>query len=288
MKLKATISLQAMCLLLLTASTSVLGQTSSQPSSRSYRHHDTAGKSTPTRNIFVSPDVDHVFPYILASPSWTTTFYLTNLEDREINVTCEFVAANGNEQPFRFSFDPDGGATGFTASRISKFSTESFSIITPRPAEGTTSPLTTAWAYCAAETRTDRFSGYAIVRNTAANGASRDFVTSLQPESEPVFSVPFLEAATNTTALVLLNNDLEKDCNLALWVYDRDGNSVANTTLTIKPSNLRVIVLNDAFPQVKSGTIRVVSLDDGSQYLSAVAIRTNAAGYAALSPLTPK
>lgn len=286
--MKLNLTHQAIFLLMLMPATCVHGQSSAKLSGRTLRQSDSTGKSNAPRNIYVSPDVDHVFPYFLASPSWTTTFYLTNLEDREINVTCEFVAANGNEQPFRFSFDPEGEATAFTASQISKFSTESFSIVTPRPAEGSTSPLVTAWAYCAAENRTDRFSGYAIVRNTAANGASRDFVTGLQPESEPVFSVPFLDAATNTTGLILVNNDLEKDIQLALWVFDRDGNTVANTTLTLKPSNLRVIVLNEAFPQVKSGTIRVVALEEGSKYLSALALRTNAAGYAALTPLSPK
>jgi hypothetical protein len=286
--MKLNLTRQAIFLLMLMPVACLQGQTTSSHSTRSLRPSDAHGKSNASRNIYVAPDVDHVFPYILASPSWTTTFYLTNLEDREINVTCEFVAANGNEQPFRFSFDPEGETTAFTASRISKYSTESFSIITPRPAEGTTAPLITAWAYCAAETRTDRFSGYAIVRNTAANGASRDFVTALQPDSEPVFSIPFLDAAANTTGLVLLNNDLENDALLALWVFDRDGNTVANTTLTIKPSNLRVIVLNDAFPQVKSGTIRVVALEEGTKYLSAVALRSNAAGYAALPPLSPK
>lgn len=288
MKLQTITFLKTICVLLLTAVTSLPGQSTSRHSRHSLRASDTAGKAGASRNIFVAPDIDHVFPYVLSSPTWTTTFYLTNLEDREIQVSCEFVAPNGDEKPFTFSFEPEGPPTGFTLSTISKFSTESFSIVAPRPAAGAASPLNTAWVYCAAEIRTDRFSGYAIVRNTATNGTSRDFVTSLQPESEPVFSVPFLDSATNNTALVLVNNDLEKDSNLALWIYDRDGNTVANTTLTIKPSNLRVIVLNDAFPQVKSGTIRVVSLEDGSKYLSAVALRTNAAGYAALSPLTPK
>jgi hypothetical protein len=291
MKLSIHSNTNSISLLVLTAlaclHSPLHGQSTARSSPHFLRHPDASSKSGPARNIFVAPDTDHIFPYILSSPTWTTTFYLTNLEDREIQVSCEFVAPNGESKPFRFSFAPNDEPTGFTESRIAKFATESFSIVAPRPVEGTAAPLSTAWAYCASEPRTDRFSGYAIVRNTATNGASREFLTTLQPESEPVFSVPLTDTATNTTGLVLLNNDLEVDANLALWLFDRDGNTIANTTLTLKPSNLQVIVLNDAFPDAKSGTVRVVSAD-GTKYLTGLALRTNAAGYTALFPLTPK
>ncbi len=269
------------CLVAILMASAIDAQTAARPGGRSLRIGELPQKPGAGRQLFVAPEVDHVFPYFLSSATWTTTFYLTNLEDREINVTCEFVGTNGEEKPFKFSFSGTDDPTGFTASKISRFATESFSTVS------TAAALTTAWAYCASEPRTDRFSGYAIVRNTAANGTSRDFVTGLHPDSEPVFSVPFLDSAANTTGLVLMNSSLETDSSLALWMFDRDGKDAGNGTLVLKPGNLRVIVLNDAFKTVKSGTLRVTVVE-GSKQITGMALRTNAAGYAVLAPLTPK
>jgi hypothetical protein len=233
------------------------------------------------RQLAVLPDVDHVFPYLLSSGAWTSTLYLTNLEDREINVGCEFVGTNGEERPLQFSFSAADEPTGYTESRIAKFSTESFSTVS------TATALTTAWVYCAAETQTDRFSGYVVVRNTASNGAAREFITPLQPDAEPVFSVPLSDTATSTTGLILVNTSLDAESNLGLWAFNRDGENVGTSTLTLPAGALRVVVLNEAFKELKSGTVRVVVVD-GTKAVTGLALRTNAAGFAAFAPLAPR
>ncbi len=268
-------------ILLIATACSMLGQTDSSSTTRSLRTREAAHKPGVNRQLFVAPDVDHVFPYFLSSGTWTTTFYLTNLEDREITVGCEFVGTGGEAKPIKFSFSGTQDPTAFTTSTISKFATESFSTVS------TATALTTAWAYCSSEPRTDRFSGYAIVRNTTAAGAVREFVTTLHPESEPTFSVLFLDSAANSTGLVLLNSALEEDSSVAISMLDRQGKTVGNGTLVLKPGNLRVVVLNDAFKEVKSGTVRVV-VAEGSKMVTGFALRTNAAGYTVLTPLTPK
>ncbi|MBS1985343.1 MAG: hypothetical protein JST16_14350 [Bdellovibrionales bacterium] len=245
------------------------------------RHKEFAGKGDRQKDILVERDVNHVFPYILTSAAWTTTFYITNLEDHEITVFCEFVGTDGGDKALNFDFDSENPTAG-TKSVISPLATASFKTVS------TASALTTAWAYCSSEPRTERFSGYALVRNTASNGAMRDFVTNLQPESEPVFSIPFLPAADNTTGLILLNNATETDAALGIWMIDNTtGKQVDARTLTLKPGALRVVVLNDNFKDVKEGTVRV-ALVEGTKYVTGMALRTSAAGYAALMPLMPK
>ena len=238
------------------------------------------GKDNGRRQIIIERDVNHVFPYILSSAAWTTSIHITNLEDHDIQVVCEFVGPNGEEKPLTFDFD-DQTPTAGTSSKISSLSTASFKSVSADTA------LTTAWAYCSAEPRTERFSGYAIVRNTTSTGAAREFVTPLQPESETVFSVPFLAAADNTTGLVVLNNALEGDASLGIWMIDTNGKQVDTRTLTLKPGALRIIVLNDVFKDVKEGTVRVVKVE-GTPYVSAMALKTSVAGYTALPVLAPK
>jgi hypothetical protein len=239
-------------------------------------------KPGPNRQLFVAPNVDHVFPYFLVSSAWNTTIYLTNLEDREIKVYCEFVNANGEELPLQFDFSANAeDVFAFTESIIPAFSTGSFTTVST----ATTSSI--GWSYCATDPKTDRFSGYAVVKNTSSNGASREFVTNLQPDEEPVFSVPFTDAAAGRTLLVLVNNSLEEDSTLAISAFDPDGKSAGNGTITLKPSNLRTVVLNDAFKDLKSGTIRVVHVE-GTKYVGGMALRTNASGYTAFTALAPK
>jgi anti-sigma-K factor RskA len=281
MKVRTTRIQFTLCLLVIAAVSALHAQTVGRPGGRSLRTRDLPQKAGATRQLFVAPDVDHVFPYILASGAWTTTFYLTNLEERAISVNCEFVSPNGEELPMKFNFSQNDESTAFTNSAIAAFSTATFHTVS------TATALTTAWAYCSSEPRTDRFSGYAVVKNTASNGATREFITNLQPDKEPVFSVPFTDAASGRTALMLLNTALEDDSSLALWVLDSDGKPAGNGAITIKPGNLRVILLNDAFKDVTSGTVRVVNVE-GTKYITGLALRTNAAGYAVFTPLTPK
>lgn len=238
------------------------------------------GKDNGRRQVIVERDVNHVFPYILASAAWVTSIHITNLEDHDIQVNCEYVGPNGEEKALTFDFDDKTPTIG-SSSKIASLATASFKTVS------TDTALTTAWAYCSAEPRTERFSGYAIIRNTTSNGAVREFVTPLQPESEPVFSVPFLAAADNTTGLVVLNNALEGDATLGIWMIDANGKQVDARSLTLKPGALRIVVLNDVFKDVKEGTVRVVKVE-GTNYVSAMALKTSIAGYTAMPVLTPK
>ncbi len=273
--------LSKLCVVAILMATAVTAQTVSRTGGRSLRTQEAAHKAGPGRQLFVAPDVDHVFPYILSAGNWTTTFYLTNLEDRKITVDCEFVGPNGEELPLKFDFLKGDETTGFTTSSIPALSSGTFQTVS------TATALTTAWAYCVAEPRTDRFSGYAVVKNIATNGATREFITTLQPEAEPVFSVPFTDAAAGRTALILINSAIEEDSSLAIFAYDSQGKPAGNLTLTLKAGNLRPIILNDTFKDLTSGTLRVVRVD-GAKSITGLALRTNAAGYAAFTPLTPK
>jgi hypothetical protein len=266
--------------LLLAAAASA--QPTTRPSARAVRAQRLPQKAAANRQLFVVPNVDHVFPYFLVSNAWTTTLHLTNLEDREIKVYCEFVNANGEELPLQFDFSANAeDVTAYTESIIPAFATAPFHTVS------TATTSTTGWSYCSADPATDRFSGYAVVKNTTANGAIREFITSLQPDQEPVFSVPFTDAASGRTALVLVNNSLEQESKLAVFAIDADGNPAGNGTITLQPSNLRTVVLNEAFKDLPSGTIRVVHVE-GSKSVGGMALRTNSSGYTAFLPLSPQ
>ncbi|MBI4890522.1 MAG: hypothetical protein HY821_07840 [Acidobacteria bacterium] len=233
-----------------------------------------------SRQATVERDGSHVFPYLLSSASWTTTIHITNLEDHPIEVGCEVVSSDGSNRELTFDFDPDH-PTAFTTTKLPALSTSSFQTVS------SAASLTAVWMYCAAEPRTERYSGSAIVRYTYPNGSMRDFVVSMQPESEPVFSIPFLPAEDNTTALILVNTALEGNSSLGIWMVDPDGKQVAARSLTLQPGAMRLIVLNDEFKDVKQGTVRVVVVD-GGKLVTGMALRTSAAGYAALMPMSPK
>ncbi len=89
------------------------------------------------------------------------------------------------------------------------------------------------------------------------------------------------------TGLVLLNNAIEEDSFVAIWVFDKDGKESGTSQLTLKPGNLRLILLNDAFKDSPGGTVRVVVVG-GAKLITGMGLRTSAAGYSALVPLTPK
>ncbi len=279
MKMKTLSTLYLMAIL---AAASLEAATVSRSTARSLRTRAAAHKPGANRQLFVAPNIDHVFPYFLVSNTWNTTLYLTNLEDREIKVYCEFVNANGEELPLQFDFSANAeDRTAYTESIIPAFATGSFYTVS------TAATSTTGWAYCATDPKTDRFSGYAVVKNTASNGALREFITNLQPDEEPIFSVPFTDAAAGRTALVLVNNSLDEESTLAIFALDSDGKPAGNGTITLKPSNLRTLVLNEAFKDLKSGTIRVVHVE-GTKYVGGMALRTNTSGYTVFTPLTPK
>ena len=266
---------------LFTLATVLDAQTVARFGSPSLRHPNPPQKAGPNRQLFVPPLVNFVFPYLLASSNRTTTLYLTNLENRNIKVYCDFIGLDGEELPLAFDFSAnEKDTTAYTESNLSPYSTDSFRTVS------TATALTTGWTYCEAEDKTDRFSGYAVVRSTAADGSSREFITPLQPDKEPVFSVPFTEGASSQTSLILVNVDSDSDSTLALWYYDREGKTIGNGSITLKPGYLRTIVLNDVFKAVPNGTVRVVSVE-GTKYITGMALRTNAAGATAFPPLTP-
>ncbi len=159
--------LAMMCLIrlafILFGITGIVGAQTQTMEGRSLRARDLHGKTGSERQILVESDIDHVFPYALASNTWATTFYLTNLEDRQISVQCEYVGTNGEEKALAFDFDPDVPGA-FTTSKIAAFATASFRTVS------TATSLTTAWAYCSSEPRTDRFQdtrSFEIPRPTA-------------------------------------------------------------------------------------------------------------------------
>ena len=269
-------------LLFLATVCSLFGDTHASASNRSLRTRAAVNKPGANRQLFVPVEVNNVFPYVVASSSRTTTFYLTNLEDREIKVFCEFVGPNGEESPFAFDFSANAeDVTLYTESNISPFSTASFHTVS------TATEATTGWAFCQSDSGTDRFSGYAVVQFTASNGSSREFITPLQPYEEPIFSVPFTAGASSQTALLLINITTEDDSTLALWYYDSEGKTVGNGSITLKPGTVRSILLNDVFKDVSNGTVRVVRVE-GTTGITGMALRLNAAGFTAFPVLTPQ
>jgi hypothetical protein len=275
-------TLTTSCLLAILAAYSLDAQTVARIGSSSLRTRAAAQKAGPNRQLFVPPLVNFVFPYLLAGSNRTTTLYLTNLENRKIKVYCDFIGLDGEELPLAFDFSAnEKDTTAYTESIMPPYSTGSFRTVS------TATALTTGWTFCAAEDDTDRFSGYAVVRSTAADGSSREFITPLQPDEEPVFSVPFTEGASSQTSLVVINVNSKEGSSLALWYYDGDGKTVGNGSITLKPGYHRTILLNDVFKTVPNGTVRVVSVE-GTKYITGMALRTNAAGSAVFAPLAPK
>ena len=53
------------------------------------------------------------------------------------------------------------------------------------------------------------------------------------------------DTTTSTTGLVLVNSPLDTESSLALWAFNRDGETVAMSTNTLPASAVRVVALND-------------------------------------------
>lgn len=269
-------------LLFLATVCSLFGDTHASASTRSIRTRAAVNKPGANRQLLVPVEVNNVFPYVVASRSRTTNFYLTNLEDREIKVFCEFVGTNGEQLPLALDFSANAeDVTIFTESTISPYATASFHTVS------NATEAATGWAFCQSDSGTDRFSGYTVVRFNSSEGSPREFITPLQPYEEPIFSVPFTDGASSQTALILINITTEDDSTLALSYYDSDGRTVGNGSITLKPGNLRTILLNEVFKEVSNGTVRVVRVE-GTTGITGMALRLNAAGFAAFPALTPQ
>lgn len=272
--------LSALCLtFVFAASAGAQSSTTAYSNGASLRASRAAAAKRSSRYALVAPDTDHVFPYILDGNNWSATLYVTNLENREIKVECEFVGTAGEEKEMDF----DIGRGAFTTSKILPYGTTSFRTT------GRGSTLTTAWAYCTADPRTDRFSGYVILRSQSPNQPVREFVTPLAPEQEPGFLLPYIQPAANQTELVIINTTTETDASFKVSIIDPDGNSLADTSFTLKPGELRLTVLNNEFKQlgdIPTSTVRV-ELTAGTEYVTGVGLRVGPSGTVALAPMTP-
>lgn len=275
-------TLLSLSLVAILAAATLGAQTVARSGGRSLRTRTAINKANANRQLFVPVEVNNVFPYVVASSSRTTNFYLTNLEDREIKVFCEFVGTNGEQLPLALDFSANAeDVTIFTESTISPYATASFHTVS------NATEAATGWAFCQSDSGTDRFSGYTVVRFNSSPGSPREFITPLQPYEEPIFSVPFTEGASSQTALLLINITTDDDSTLALWYYDSEGKTVGNGSITLKPGTVRTILLNDVFKEVSNGTVRVVRVE-GTTGITGMALRLNAAGFAAFPVLTPQ
>jgi hypothetical protein len=219
----------------------------------------------------------HVFPSLLDGGGWQSSIILTNLEDRPIQVVCEYVAPDGATRQMSF----DIGTGDKSTSDINAFGTETFQT-TGQPAD-----TTSAWAYCTASQRNDRFGGYTLLRYNR-DGVVREYTLPLSPDSETRFLIPLQRPADRRTDIFLINTDLDINAVFQLTVLDGKGNTKGVTQRTLRPGEQQVVTINGSFAQLDftSGAALVERLS-GSQYVTGAGVRTGPDGVLGLPSMTP-
>ncbi|MCC6590497.1 MAG: hypothetical protein IT168_27645 [Bryobacterales bacterium] len=225
-------------------------------------------ESKGARFAYVAPDEQHVLPYVVDGENWYTSFYFINLETYPIGVSCEFVGQEGYAKSFKFDIgDGDVTTTDLPANAIDNFRTT-----------GESSKQQIGWAYCSSNPRTDRFTVHAVIRMKAGD-VTRDINIPLHPDWETTFSVPFLRAGDAKSNLILINTDIELSATFRISVFDRNGTKLMEGTQVLQPSEQRISLLDELFPdlQIDVGVVTVQKID-GTDWVTGSMLTIGAGG----------
>ena len=217
------------------------------------------------RTVVADPTRNRILPYVYDGAGWSTTFVLTNLDNHTINLRLEFTASDGSDLPL-----PVLGIG--TTARVD--------ITLP---QGGTASVSTAdasgdrisgYAFIGIPNQTDRFSGYAVVRQQTNGLPDLEFTIPLTPIDENQFVLPMDNTNGFTTFVSLVNSSTQNNAIVNVTVQDQDGNVLATDQLQIVSLGRLTFNVTDRYPQLNNLVGSIFFSGDRSQFVSGLGLRS--------------
>ncbi|MBL8213903.1 MAG: hypothetical protein JNK87_24505 [Bryobacterales bacterium] len=220
------------------------------------------------RNFYITAQGAHVLPVVKDGAGWSTRFYLTNLENRDVRMFCEHVAKDGAAMVLETNIGRGDGA------QIDLLRYGTFTFATT----GTGSTLTEGWTYCYADLDADRIGGHIVVRQEGVDGQpAREFTIPMLPDYAPKFVVPFPDRTAFRSELLLVNTAIETPSTIQVRLFTR--NEISIDPITLQPGEQRVIDLTEQFNLVNfTAASLVVEVAEGTKFVTGTLLRRSDTG----------
>ena len=217
------------------------------------------------REVTAVPTRNRVFPYMYDGNGWSTTFVLTNLDNQTIHLGLDFSADDGSNLQF-----PIQGIGTTSAVDITLLQGGTISLSTANVASNRTS----AYAFVAVPNGTDRFAGYAVVRQQSNNLPDLEFTIPLTPIDENQFVLPMDNTNGFTTFVSLVNSSTQNNSNVNITVQDQSGNVLTTDQLQIVPLGRATFNVSDRYPQLNNQVGSIFFNADRSQFVTGLGLRS--------------
>lgn len=220
------------------------------------------------RNFFITSNGVHVFPLVRDGGGWTTRFYLTNLENRDVRIFCDHVAQDGSSLVLETNLGRGDGAQ----LDLLRYGT----VVVNTTNTGST--VTQGWTYCYADQNADRIGAHAVLRQEATDSQpAREFSMPMLPDYEPKFVIPVADPSAFRSELLLINTATQTPSTIQVRLFTR--NEISIDPITLAPGEQRVINLNDQFNLVDfvSASL-VVEVISGTKFITGAVLRQSESG----------
>lgn len=228
------------------------------------------------KHIVVDPTRNNILPYLYDGAGWSTTFVFTNLDNHPIDLRLQFTADDGSNLQL-----PVQGI-GATSNIDIPIQTGGTASLTTADVD---SVRTSGYAFANASNGTDRFAGYAIVRQQSSGLPDLEFSMPLAPIDENQFVLPFDNTNGFTTFVSLVNSSTQNVANVNVTLQDQNGNVLATDQLQIGPLGRLTFNLTDRYPQAGNTVASVFFNAPGSQFVTGLGLRSGPNN--SLSAITP-
>lgn len=233
-------------------------------------------QAAPGKGIVVDPTRNNILPYMYDGAGWSTTFVFTNLDNHAIDLKLQFTADDGSN----LQIPVQGlGATSNIDIPIQNGGTASLTTA------DVDSVRTSGYAFAAAQNGTDRFAGYAIVRQQSSGLPDLEFTMPLAPIDENQFVLAFDNTNGFTTFVSLVNSSTQNTANINVTLQDQNGNVLTTDQLQIGPLGRRTFNVTDRYPQAGNIVASIFFSAPGSQFVTGLGLRSGPNN--SLSTITP-
>jgi hypothetical protein len=217
------------------------------------------------RAVVANPTRDRILPYVYDGAGWSTTFVLTNLDNRTINLRLEFTGNDGSDLQF-----PVLGIGTTSAVDIKLGQGGTISVSTADIAGDRTS----GYAFVGVPNQTDRFAGYAVVRQQTNGLPDLEFTIPVTPIDENQFVLPMDNTNGFVTFISLVNSSTQNPANVNVTVQDQDGNVLATDQLQIVPLGRLTFNVSDRYPQLNNLVGSILFSASGNQFVTGLGLRS--------------
>lgn len=261
-------SVKRTCLAMVLLTTAVFGQEGVATTGKLSVRQAGAVEKGRERNFYITANGVHVLPLVKDGAGWSTRFYLTNLENRDVRMFCEHVAKDGSAMVLETNIGTGDGA------QVDLLRYGTFTFATA----GTAEALTEGWTFCYADLDADRISGHIVLRQEGVDGQpAREFTIPMLPDYAPKFVVPFPDRTAFQSELLLVNTAIETPSTIQVRLFTR--NEISIDPITLQPGEQRVINLTEQFNLVNfTAASLVVEVAEGTKFVTGALLRRSETG----------